>query len=83
MWGRTGIASMRDAGLGEVPEELWEVAHAIRVSRICPPLSIYFPSDMHQPRGMGICKRRIKQRICGGLKFPAAQHGSKPRPVAR
>ena len=32
MWARTGIASMRDAGLAGLPEELWEVAHSIRVS---------------------------------------------------
>ncbi len=32
MWAKTGIASMRDAGLAELPEELWAVAQSIRVS---------------------------------------------------
>ena len=32
MWAKTGIASMRDAGLAELPEELCAVAHSIRVS---------------------------------------------------
>ena len=34
MWAKTGIASMRDAGLAELPEELWAVAHSIRVSSL-------------------------------------------------
>ena len=30
-WGKTGIASMRDAELRALPEELWSVAHTIHV----------------------------------------------------
>lgn len=32
VWQKTGIAAMRDAGLAQLPEELWAVAHALRVS---------------------------------------------------
>lgn len=30
LWQKTGVASIRDAGVGQVPSQLWEVADSLR-----------------------------------------------------
>ncbi len=46
VWEKTGIAAMRDTGITELPEELWAVAHALRV---CFHLHLRYMANCRHP----------------------------------
>lgn len=52
MWAKTGIASLRDGGLSEVPDNLWRAAASIRAADLGGNAFSCLPPDLARLTGL-------------------------------